>query len=239
MAVYSSILAWEIPRTEEPGRLQSMGWQTVGYNWSNWAQLSILSRRLPCYINFRPQDTWIYPAFFPKCLLYTWQLFHLFVYWLEVEVYLNPKSHLFIQPLRVLPASAHSLRSCCPLPPTPNTHTYQSLCPGSLSSYSQPDWHLRPGCSGVNNACLLVLRLPEYAPQLPVLMLHSLFFGSQRVALVTLSQALTLLDFSITSYHWWCLLHHRCISMYVWRRCTHSSYSPTLGHHKEISKVLY
>ena len=25
MATHSSILAWEIPRTEEPGRLQSMG----------------------------------------------------------------------------------------------------------------------------------------------------------------------------------------------------------------------
>lgn len=27
MAVYSSILMWEIPRTEEPGELQSMGSQ--------------------------------------------------------------------------------------------------------------------------------------------------------------------------------------------------------------------
>ena len=27
MATYSSILAWEIPRTEEPGRLQLMGLQ--------------------------------------------------------------------------------------------------------------------------------------------------------------------------------------------------------------------
>ena len=27
MATYSSILAWRIPRTEEPGRLQSMGLQ--------------------------------------------------------------------------------------------------------------------------------------------------------------------------------------------------------------------
>ena len=27
MATYSSILAWEIPWTEEPGRLQSMGSQ--------------------------------------------------------------------------------------------------------------------------------------------------------------------------------------------------------------------
>ena len=27
MATHSSILAWEIPWTEEPGGLQSMGWQ--------------------------------------------------------------------------------------------------------------------------------------------------------------------------------------------------------------------
>ena len=30
MATHSSILAWEIPWTEEPGRLQSMGSQRVG-----------------------------------------------------------------------------------------------------------------------------------------------------------------------------------------------------------------
>ena len=30
MATQSSILAWEIPRTEEPGGLQSMGSQRVG-----------------------------------------------------------------------------------------------------------------------------------------------------------------------------------------------------------------
>ena len=29
MATYSSVLAWRIPWTEEPGRLQSMGWQRV------------------------------------------------------------------------------------------------------------------------------------------------------------------------------------------------------------------
>ena len=32
MATHSSILAWKIPRTEESGRLQSMGSQTVGHN---------------------------------------------------------------------------------------------------------------------------------------------------------------------------------------------------------------
>ena len=32
MATHSSILAWEIPWTEEPGGLQSMGLQRVGHN---------------------------------------------------------------------------------------------------------------------------------------------------------------------------------------------------------------
>ena len=32
MTTHSSILAWRIPRTEEPGRLQSMGSQRVGHN---------------------------------------------------------------------------------------------------------------------------------------------------------------------------------------------------------------
>ena len=32
MATHSSILAWRIPWTEEPGRLQPMGSQRVGHN---------------------------------------------------------------------------------------------------------------------------------------------------------------------------------------------------------------
>ena len=32
MATHSSILAWEIPWAEEPGGLQSVGSQRVGYN---------------------------------------------------------------------------------------------------------------------------------------------------------------------------------------------------------------
>ena len=32
MATHSSILAWRIPWTKEPGRLQSMGSQRVRYN---------------------------------------------------------------------------------------------------------------------------------------------------------------------------------------------------------------
>ena len=32
MATHSSILAWRIPRTEEPGELQSTGLQRVGHD---------------------------------------------------------------------------------------------------------------------------------------------------------------------------------------------------------------
>ena len=34
MATHSSILAWKIPRTEEPGRLQSIRSQRVGHDWA-------------------------------------------------------------------------------------------------------------------------------------------------------------------------------------------------------------
>ena len=34
MATHSSTLAWKIPWTEEPGRLQSMGLQRVGHDWA-------------------------------------------------------------------------------------------------------------------------------------------------------------------------------------------------------------
>ena len=32
MPIHSSALAWKIPWTEEPGGLQSMGWQRVGHD---------------------------------------------------------------------------------------------------------------------------------------------------------------------------------------------------------------
>ena len=50
MATHSSILAWRIPWTEEPGGLQSLGSQRVGHDWSDWArtQVALFERtRLP------------------------------------------------------------------------------------------------------------------------------------------------------------------------------------------------
>ena len=40
MATHSSILAWKIPWTEEPGGLQSMGSQRVGHDWETSLSLS-------------------------------------------------------------------------------------------------------------------------------------------------------------------------------------------------------
>ena len=40
MASYSTILAWKIPWTEEPGGLQAMGLQRVVYDWALNPQLS-------------------------------------------------------------------------------------------------------------------------------------------------------------------------------------------------------
>ena len=78
MATHSSILAWRIPWTEEPGRLQSKGSQRVGHDWMTNTCLSNLSIHLsPClssviflslyidlaYIYFYHLSTIGYPSF--------------------------------------------------------------------------------------------------------------------------------------------------------------------------------
>ena len=42
MATHSSILAWRIPETEEPGGLWSMGLHRVGHDWSDLAAAAAL-----------------------------------------------------------------------------------------------------------------------------------------------------------------------------------------------------
>ena len=41
MATHSSTLAWKIPWTEEPGRLQSMGSRRVGHDWATSVSVSV------------------------------------------------------------------------------------------------------------------------------------------------------------------------------------------------------
>ena len=44
MATHSSVLAWRIPGTAEPGGLPSMGSHRVGHNWSDLAAAAAMSQ---------------------------------------------------------------------------------------------------------------------------------------------------------------------------------------------------
>ena len=46
MATHSSILAWRIPWTKEPGGLLSMGSHRVGYDWSDLACMHALEKEM-------------------------------------------------------------------------------------------------------------------------------------------------------------------------------------------------
>ena len=48
MATHSSVPAWRIPWTEEPGRLQSMGSQRVEHNWKDLH--TQMSTNIPIFI---------------------------------------------------------------------------------------------------------------------------------------------------------------------------------------------
>ena len=47
MATHSSFLAWKIPRTEEPGGLQSMGLKRVRQQLNNWARMKGVNSLIP------------------------------------------------------------------------------------------------------------------------------------------------------------------------------------------------
>ena len=75
MAIHSSILAWRIPWTEEPGRLPSMGSQRVGHGWeTNILSLSpkilfflyLISIKLLRYFTLFSCQAWIFNTLKPS-----------------------------------------------------------------------------------------------------------------------------------------------------------------------------
>ena len=62
MATHSRILAWRIPRTEEPGGLQSTGSQRVRHDWANQHTFSV---------NLRNGDV-VFQWLFISCRCWTW-----------------------------------------------------------------------------------------------------------------------------------------------------------------------
>ena len=50
MATHSSVLAWRIPGTEEPGGLPSMGLHSIGHDWSDLAAAAAMPWSLKEYL---------------------------------------------------------------------------------------------------------------------------------------------------------------------------------------------
>ena len=88
VATHSSILAWRIQWTEEPGRLQSMGSQKVGHNWTTFTSFTFFSSGYCPH----PLSSWY-------CLLNFW----LFLSMMEVAYF-----HVFL-----LPSLNSALNSLC------------------------------------------------------------------------------------------------------------------------------
>ena len=63
IAIHSSILAWRVPRTEEPGGLQSMGLQRVRHDWSDLARTHCsVSALLAVSASFYLSPGWLFAA---------------------------------------------------------------------------------------------------------------------------------------------------------------------------------
>ena len=56
MATHSSTLAWRIPWREEPGRLQSVGLQRVGYNWVTSLHFTLIKKMPLSKLIFLPPN---------------------------------------------------------------------------------------------------------------------------------------------------------------------------------------
>ena len=74
MATHSSILTWEIPWTEEPGRLQSMGSQRIRHDWAT----NSFTLPEPIILPFCSSSSWIYqPQQSTPCMLSWFLLVHI------------------------------------------------------------------------------------------------------------------------------------------------------------------
>ena len=68
MAAHSSILAWRIPWTEDPGKLQSMGSQRVRHNRANNTTTSDAMNKQSAGMAWTAQDMVLFPFHKEKVL---------------------------------------------------------------------------------------------------------------------------------------------------------------------------
>ena len=128
MVTHSNILAWKIPWTEEPGRLQSMGSQRVRHDW--WISLAIIqiSHLFPSYAVMGPDAMilafWMLRVFFNFYFFISWRLITLqhcsgfchTLKWIShgftCVPHPDPPSHLPLHPIPLDLPSAPDLSTC-------------------------------------------------------------------------------------------------------------------------------
>ena len=59
MATHSSILAWRIPWTVEPGGLWTIGSQRIGHDWSSLARMHALVRDNSAQMDEQENTRWL------------------------------------------------------------------------------------------------------------------------------------------------------------------------------------
>ena len=68
MATHSSILAWRIPWTEEPGRIQFIGYQRVGHDWVTFSSSHVWMWELDYKENWAPKNWCFWTVVLEKTL---------------------------------------------------------------------------------------------------------------------------------------------------------------------------
>ena len=89
MATYSSILAWIIPRTEEPGGLPSRGSRRVGHDWSDVAAAAAVLSGIPVtrVTPFAMISQFLEILLFFCCLLFAFQFGQFLLIYLEMHLF--------------------------------------------------------------------------------------------------------------------------------------------------------
>ena len=115
IATHSSILVWEIPRTEEPGELQSMRSQRVGRNWHTHTYTYTHLQSLVNYFTFQPSKLFtfqfkVFDGLVPVTVLTS------FINFLYFSIYISthPKSSLAWNISMPLPMLVHHPRISSP-----------------------------------------------------------------------------------------------------------------------------
>ena len=126
MATHSSILAWRIPWTEEPGGLQSTGSQRVGHDWETSLSLSFT------FIHLKPRLIYLYSIFrlFLFSCVYVFCLIYESLTWLQkTELYKEEYSREISLSVFYSPFQPHSQ----PLPVSnSNLINFWFILPGLL-----------------------------------------------------------------------------------------------------------